>query len=93
MIAKLNFQPPLQPSMSHDLSEIILIWFGVKETFIIFSMLETVVLLNVFVKTDHFIKDWIKILIYLKNFCNVNKKNTWIYSEVEWLPVADTPQQ
>ncbi len=50
MIAKFNFQPPLQSSTSHDPLEIILIWFGVKETFLIFVVLETVVLLNIFVK-------------------------------------------
>ncbi len=49
MISSLNFQC----SVSHDPSEIILIFFDLmmKKQYLLLSMLKTVVLLNIFVKT------------------------------------------
>ncbi len=51
MIAKLNLQTLLQSSVTHEPSEIILIWwFSAQETFVLLSVLKKVVLLNIFVE-------------------------------------------
>ncbi len=45
--------------MSHDPSEIILMMIYIIRTFLILSMLKTMLLLNIFVKTVIFFQDYV----------------------------------
>ncbi len=78
-IFKMWCKAEFSASLSHDPSEIILIcWFAAQETFLLLSMLKTVVLLNISVETYFiffyfFFRLWNNLPFYLRSLSSVHE--------------------